>query len=118
MKKFYGKGLRQSLAGGRRALDPTRTPFEKTFKNLMFSRCPLWDSTGGGCPPQADLTVWMKTLPFLCTPYKTLLKSTFQAGPGAPVEWIKGTLYHAHEGGVWRVRGGLVPGSVGNPWLI
>ena len=122
----------------------------------MFSRCPLWNSTGGGCPQEADLTVSGKSYAFSETlikpcrnegfhkafggsgPYRFHENITLSRKRTLPFPWnsyrfsetlikpckmknstrIKGTSHRAHEGGVWRMGGGMVPGSVGIPWII
>ena len=68
MKNFMVRACASPwLAGGGPWIPQGRLPEKPltTFENLMFPRCPLWDSTGGGCLQEADLTVSMKTLPFL-----------------------------------------------------
>ena len=59
-------------------------------------------------------------LPFCEKSYQVLKRVNVEnfGVAAAGVEWIKGTPYRAHEGGVWRVGGGMVPGSVGIPCII
>ena len=60
-----GTGLRTRIPRG---------ALQKTLVFLVFLRCRPWNSTGGRCPHDADLTVPVKTLLFLSNPYKSLSK--------------------------------------------
>ena len=69
---FYNNGLRQSLAGGRRALDPqldrTMAPLKKFYKPLCFRGAPSGIPLAAAAPRKLvssfleDLTVSSKPL--------------------------------------------------------